>query len=104
MKAILIDPYDRSIIGILTDGSLEEIYEIIGCRYVEAAYPFGAREPLFVGDESALRDPPLPQFLVPGWGYPLFGRGVIVGVDAEGDPASTKLTTEQVRKVVVFAG
>jgi hypothetical protein len=104
MKAILIDPFEKSIIGILTDGSLQEIYEFIGCDCIDTACPFDTRnEVVFVGDNSALQDPPLPRFYVPGYDWPLYGRAMVFGRQAGGECVSTELTVEQVRKVVVFA-
>ena len=102
MKAILIDPWKRSIEYVETTGKLYDLYQLIGCRYVEAAYVFGKSEVGFVGDESALQEPPLPHFFVPGYKWPLHGRMLVLGYTASGANRSTGLTIEQLSVLVIF--
>lgn len=94
MKAILIDPFNRSVEQIETDLSLPEVYQLVGEDDLDFCWPFPGRyhEVAIVGDHSALQMPPLPRFFVDGYIHPLYGRTVVYGVDNAGETVPTRLT------------
>jgi hypothetical protein len=107
VRAILVNPFRGRINEIETTGELVDLYSLIGCRYIEGAYPFGRRvaghgETVFVDEEGALKNPPPPRWFVIGYRWPLYGRGVVLGYRGDGDNVSTRLTIAQVSSVVIF--
>ena len=102
MKAILIDPGARSIEYVETLAALHDIYKLVGEDSIDSAFVFGKGEVGFVGDHSALQNPPLPHFFVPGYKWPLHGRMLVLGVSPGGASRSTRLTVEQLSAVIIF--
>jgi hypothetical protein len=104
MKAILIDPGNRAIHYVETAAELPDIHQLIGCDTIDAAYPFGkdAGEVFYVDDNGALKSPPLPHFLVPGFPWPIFGRALVLGFTRSGKDRSTGLTVEQIYEAIIF--
>lgn len=104
MKAIVIDPGERSVSVIDTGATLEEIYRLVGEDSIDTCRPFpGHRfEVAFVGDHSALQFPPLPRFKVSEFGHWLYGRTLVIGADTRGETRSTTLTPEQVYEWIQF--
>ena|SRR5215472_15126759 len=102
MKAILIDPWEKSI-GIVDveEGThwaaLQDLYKLVGedgldfCR-------LGQGECILVGDHSALHNPPLPHYRI---GAEIFyGRGVVLGYNRDGNERETKLTVEDISRAI----
>jgi len=113
MKAILIDPTERSIKLVEYDGNYRSIYKLIE----NGGSPFdvvrleedGQEESLFFDDEFLFKAEdgnPHDYFVLagPDWNFPnpLGGKGLILGVDEEGASVATKLTVEKVQANVVF--
>jgi hypothetical protein len=104
MKAILIDPSKRSLEYVETPANLLDVHQLIGCDCLDAAYPFGPREAVFVDDTGAIQDnPPLPHFRISGHFWPLYGRALILGITPGGASRSTRLTVEEVRERIIWA-
>jgi hypothetical protein len=103
MRAILIDPAERSIEYVETAAELREIYSLLGCDAIDWCCPFPRRlEAIFVSDDGALQNPPLPSFAVDGYHWTLFGRGLVLGYTENGANRSTHLTIEQIRGLIEF--
>jgi hypothetical protein len=104
MKAILIDPAERSLEWIdIPEGtreSLIKIREIVG-DYLDFAY-VRPGESIAVGDKSALQDPPLPRYRISGYKWPIYGRGVVLGYDGHGNERETRLTVEELSEMIEF--
>ena len=117
MKAILIDPAQRSLEWIdipdvpeSTVGrrkpdfrrveSLMKLREIVG-DYLDFAYIMPG-EAIAAGDHSALQDPPLPRYWISGYHWPLYGRGVVLGYNTDGSERETRLTVEELSKMIEF--
>ena len=105
MKAILVDPWKRSLETIdikdETVPSLLQLRELVGENALDFTYPWPG-EAIAVGDHSALADPPLPRWYVTGYQHPLYGRGVVVGHTAIGKERDTRLTVDQLSKIIEF--
>lgn len=100
MRAILINPEAKTVTEVEYTGDYKNIYDHIqaGCFTV---VQIDERDSIFVDDEGLYR---LPQFYFMWKGYdqPLAGRGLILGVDAEGESIGTKLPLDYVKSMVSF--
>jgi len=106
MKAILIDPWQRSLETIELPGgydvvALEALYKLVGEEGFDAAYIMPG-ESIIVGDHSALCNPPLPSYSVEGYKHRLYGKGVVIGYNRYGKERSTRLSVDQLSKLVSF--
>jgi hypothetical protein len=106
MKAILIDPWQRSLETIeLIDSDviceLQELYGLVGERGIDAAYIMPG-ESIIVGDHSSLHDPPLPSYSVDGYRHRLYGRGVVIGYGKDGSERETKLTVDELSQIITW--
>src|SRR5262252_5356459 len=112
MRAILINAYDRTVSeSTVADGDYRDIYRALSTPE-HAIDTFtvidiserhrGHGETIFVDDEGLLKDPSH-FFLWRGYGQPLAGNGLILGVDhSTGESESTRLTVESVADMVTF--
>jgi len=106
MKAILIDPWNKSLETIeLRKGydqpALQTLYELVREEGIDAAYIMPG-ESIIVGDHAALHDPPLPSFTIDGYRHRLYGRGVVLGYNASGEERETRLTVDDISKIITW--
>lgn len=104
MKAILINPFARSIEYVETELTLEVLHRLVDEDCIDICRPFpGHRfECVVVGDHSALADPPLASFSVEGYPNHLYGRAVVYRTSHDGKEYPTKLTLEEVANLIEF--
>jgi hypothetical protein len=108
MRAILIDPWKKSLETIdVMDGhgpeALQQMHALIGCEYFEACTALShLREVIYVDDRGALQKPPLPYFTIPGYGWPIHGRAIVLGYSRDGSERSTKLTVDVLSRMITF--
>lgn len=100
MRAILIDPFEKTVKYVETSGQLDDchglpgMYTLLQCSTVDARSIGVARDTLWFDDEGILGDLDKQEFFVLGaYPYPFAGRGLILGTDAEGgcEPPSVQL-------------
>jgi len=112
MKAILIDPWERSLEtieikparGISSPSmrqQLAQLYELVGEDGIDTAYIMPG-ESIIVGDHSALQDPPLPSYTIEGYGERLYGRGIVIGYKPNGEECETKLTVDDISRLITW--
>jgi len=106
MKAILIDPWKKSLetIDMLAGNdiaALQEIYELVGERGLDAAYIMPG-ESILVGDQSALAEPPLPSYTVHGYRHRLYGHGVVIGYSRDGKERETRLSVDDLARLITW--
>jgi hypothetical protein len=116
MKAILIDPGERSVATIditkmskgteltnQTVASLHDLYELVGEECIDACY-FIPGESIIVADHSALQNPPLPSYFVRGDRkmHLLFGKGVVIGYSTGGEERETRLSVDDMYKLITW--
>jgi hypothetical protein len=108
MRAILIDPFARSVeyVEILSgDGpeGLMETYRLVGENGIDTCFPFSdPGEFVIVGDHSALHAPPWPHFRISGYHGWLYGKALVCGRTRGGATRDTHLRVEQVHELVEF--
>src|SRR5438270_10864874 len=97
VKAVLIDATNGTITDVEIEPTLEKIYELVGCKYIEAVRWALPDHTIYVDEEGMLR-PVEHWFSVNG--QCLAGNGLVVGPpDADGDETSCSLTADEVRAV-----
>lgn len=102
MRGILIDPFTRTVSEIETSGKLAEIYELLGVELVTVV-SVGEDQSLFLDDEGLL----VPKEEQEYWNWkgsnqPYAGRGLILGLDEDGDNIDATISSLEVAMLVTF--
>lgn len=109
MQAYLIDPFAKTVTTVEYHGDFHEIYQHIGCSAFDAAAFNDAGDAVFIDDEGLLK--PRDQqayFLIdcPNHGDDicrgLAGKGLVLGVDANGDSIEPTASLDEVAAMVSF--
>lgn len=101
MRAILIDPFTRSISEVDTDASLDDIYSLLDIDTLTVV-KYDPDNALFLDDEGLLKDKETQEyFWLNGCVQPFAGRGLLIG-DNYGDNRATDLDVAEVRENVRF--
>lgn len=101
MKAYLVDPLERQVSQIEFEGDWRTINELIGSDTFDIM-PMENGDCVFVDDEGLLKPFSLfDLFLIEGY-YPLVGKGLVLGSDAEGESVSPHITFDEFRAKVRF--
>lgn len=99
LTGILIDPFTRTVsaISLPTPHDYRNIYRVIACELFDAVRIGDGFDSIFVDDEGLLK-PAEGQayFMFDGLPNPLAGKGLVLGVDDEGEDVSPAITLEQV--------
>jgi hypothetical protein len=85
MRAVLIDPFTKTVQQIETPGDLRDIYKAIQCDTIDAAYLTDGKHCIYVDDNGlTYTDKVLPVFRWQGYDQPLAGRGLLMGYNKAG--------------------
>jgi hypothetical protein len=99
IKVILICPMTKTIEEKFIDGSLESIYNLIGCDLFEVVNVDGFTD-IYVDEEGAINNTKS-GFVLNGKSQPIFGRGLVVGTpDKKGNMTPTNLTPEGAKNMI----
>lgn len=98
MKAILIDAYIRTVSEVEYEGSLNSIYALLKCEIIEAVR-ISESDSIYVDEEGMINGTEV-GFLFAG--RPLFGSGLVIGVDEEGNDTPPVITIDEVKRLVHF--
>lgn len=99
----LIDP-EANTVQRVTVGDYKTIYKWIGCDCFDVARFAQNGDGCFVDDEGLLvQRPPTDFFVLPGYPEPLAGKGLVMGVDDEGESISPKTPWDEFVKGVAGA-
>lgn len=103
MKAILVDPFARTITEVEYTGDYTNIYEHIQAQAFDVVRINRKGDAIFVDDEGLINGNENQQFF--GWiGYvnPIAGRGLILGTDDEGESISPSIDIETAKQHVIW--
>lgn len=101
MRAILIDPFTRSIDEVDIDPSLDNLYTTLNVELITVVR-WDKENALIIDDEGLLKPrETMEYFWVRGSGQPFAGKGLLLG-DDYGENRATTLDLETVRKMVRF--
>lgn len=106
MKALLINPIDRTITEVEYDGNYKTIYTLIGADNFDLAGLNNEGDGIFVDGEGLLKDDMDPPFRVahPDLVEPCFlvGKGLVLGTDKDGESITPHITLAELKDVITF--
>ena len=102
MKAILINPFDKTVTEVQLTSDFRDIQKAIKAEWFTTVR-ISRRDYIYVDDEGLLKDLSTQAFFIhTNYPQPLAGIGCVLGCDEEGESMDTTLTLEQVKRAVVF--
>lgn len=104
MRAILIDPFKKTVLELNLDASqnmLDQWYKVLDASPVEVAHYIDDHDSILV-DEEGLLKPCDHFFTYQGAHQPFAGRGLVVGCDNDGNTVSCTTPVEDVLDSVRF--
>lgn len=103
MRAILIDPFERTITEVDYNGDFHQIYDLIDAQTFDAARVNDVGDAIFVDDEGLISGKRQEFFGFRGYPQPLAGKGLLLGCTLEnGESADTTYTIEEAHEHVVW--
>ena len=111
MKAILINPEKENISVVEHDGDISCLYKLLNCKNIEAVYPFapqklGSNDIIYIDEEGLLKDSNFSFSILTDdkKELPLFGNGIVVGTDDEGNDIACQSILSDIERRVTFKG
>jgi hypothetical protein len=110
MRAILICPFNRTITPTVVAKGIDAIYDALSPAHfrvgtfqiIDLGLTKGTRNTLYIDDDAHVRKPPVEKFFaLPGYPYPIAGRGLILGTNRAGNSCDTTCALEQLQ-VITF--
>lgn len=80
---------------------LQDIYGLLDCQLITTA-AFNGHDTIYCDDEGLLHGPVYQFFGVSGNPQPLAGRGLVVGLDADGNDCGPHLSLDEVKARTFF--
>ena len=106
VTAIKIDVVKQEVYPVqISTKNIDDIYNQLACDIFTCPMTLDNNDTLFVDDEVLFIDPSalLGAFYIDGFSsQPLFGHGLIVGIDDEGETDEVLSTVEEIKKKVTF--
>ena len=101
MRAIIINPEDRTITETDIDGSLKTLQQIVGGMIEPVYQGLDDNHHCYVNEEGLLYDPQY-FFMLKDGHQPLAGHGVILSTTDDGGEAPCTLSVDWVKERVTF--
>lgn len=103
MKAILIDPKEGSVKQVEHDGSLQNMYDLLGCRTVDFVQTYPNGDGMYVDDEGLyVEDQHF--FIHLNYPQPIAGKALILGTDDDGGSIAPDVSVQEVNEMVRWIG
>jgi len=106
MKAYLIDPIKRIVSVVDYNGDFHQICKFINAEIFDVVNPFKNADTIFV-DDMGLMKPINHYFEIKydnGHSQDLFGLGLVLGSNKEGESIDAQTTLEELKKRITFKG
>ena len=106
MKAYLIDPIKEEISVVDYNGDFKQIQELIEADLFDIVYPFKNQDAIYVDDMGLMKQVNF-YFQIKydnGRNQDLFGLGLVLGVDDEGNSVEPKISLETLKDKITFRG
>ena len=106
MKAYLIDPIKEEISIVDYNGDFKQIQELIEADLFDIVYPFKNQDAIYVDDMGLMKQVNF-YFQIKydnGRNQDLFGLGLVLGVDDEGNSIEPKISLETLKDKITFRG
>jgi hypothetical protein len=99
MRAILIDPFAKTVTEAEYEGDYHQVYSLIHADTFTVVQLDDEGDALFLDDEGLLKEGQ-EFFAIGNYPSPLAGRGLILGTDDEGESVATRISLDVVRAAV----
>lgn len=99
MRAFLIDPYESEITEVVFSGKYTHIYELIGQDCFDTVRINREGDVVYV-DDMGLSRPDQRFFRLDSYPQPLAGKGLVLGVDYDGDSVAPKISLSELKRIV----
>jgi hypothetical protein len=104
MKLIKIDPQTKTVEAIETPGGLQDMYRLIGCRFIDVCARQDNGDCLTVDDESLDLEPQPPAFIFGDFDQPIHGIAILSGTNDEGETTEPIMSLEEAIQSVQWLG
>ena len=106
MKAYLINPIKEEISVVDYNGDFHQILKFIDAELFDAVYPFKNADTIYVDDMGLMK--PINHFFEVkcdnGNSQDLFGLGLVLGSNEEGESIDAQTTLKELKKRITFKG
>ena len=103
MNLIKIDPQTKTVSTVESTGTLQDMYRLIDCQFIDVCARQNNGDSLTVDDDALSLDPQPPAFSFNGFG-PIHGVALLTGTDAEGDCIEPSMSIAQAQKLISWLG
>jgi hypothetical protein len=104
MRAILINPTERTVTAVEYNGDLKQAYSLMSCELVDVVYIGKEQDGIFVDDEGLFSKGDEQRYFVfyrdDGRESFLAGNGLVVGCDDEGNTIEPSVSLEYIESHV----
>lgn len=104
MIAYLIDPGAQEVREVEYNGDYKHIYRLIDCQCFDVVRVNNHGDGIFLDDEGYITNGIKSTFMWLGINHVLVGKGLLLGVDNQGESVSPRMSLEAVRNSVVWTG
>lgn len=98
MKALLINPADKSVTEITVNEGIKDIYKAIECDCFSCPVTFENGDTMYCDDEGLFKEQEGGIMMI-DWAYPILGKILLVGSDIKtGKSCDVKTTIATLKK------
>lgn len=103
MRLIKIDPQSKTVETVESTGTLQDMYRILGCQFIDVTARQENGDSLTVDDDALSLDPQPAAFSFNGSG-PIHGVALLTGTDAEGACAEPLMSVSGAQNLIDWLG
>ena len=106
MRAILINPEDKTVTEVDYDGDYKSIYKLIGCSTFDVVRTSTSNDGIYIDDEGLYAQIQFKwQFTFDNAYEPikLVNKGLVLGCNDEGDSVAPDSTVEDIKKNITWS-
>ena len=91
MKALLINPVDKTVTEIDIKGNLQSFYDVIGCDYIESGFTYPNGDFLYWDEEGKFNEEKIEgAFYYPSWSDVIIGKSIVTRCNSQGNGTNCK--------------
>ena len=103
MRLIKIDPLTKTVETVESSGTLQDMYRLIGCQFIDVCARQNNGDSLTVDDDALSLNPQPPAFSFNDFG-PIHGVALLTGTDSEGSCAEPSMNVAQAESLIGWLG
>jgi hypothetical protein len=103
MKALLINPSNKTVTEIQIEKGINAIYNAIGngCTAFSCPITLDNEDTFFADDEGLFHDI-IGGIMMKDWSYPIVGKIVVLGTDKKGNSVDVKTKADDLAKLIFW--